>query len=67
MKLARCVLPRRNVHPASARFAAGIDGFLQGRTGIIAFAPRGAVIPDIEDRLAYRRLTQGSHQHCACE
>ena len=58
MKLSRRVLPGRNVDPASARFAAGIDGFLQCWPGIVALAAGCAVVLDIEDALRSYRLTR---------
>jgi hypothetical protein len=64
MELSRCVLARRKVDLASAHFAASIDGFLQGRPGIIALAARRAVTPDIEDALRRSGLTEDGQRDC---
>ena len=67
MKLSRRIVPGRNVHLATACLAASIDGFLEGRPSIIALAPGSAIVCDIEDWLACRRLTQDSHHNYARE
>jgi hypothetical protein len=67
MKLSRRIVPWRNVHLATACLAAGIDGFLESGPSIIALVPRRAVVFDIEDWLACRRLTQDSHHNYARE
>src|SRR5208337_4930555 len=58
MKLSRRVLPGWDVNLATARFAAGINGFLQSRARIIALAAGCAVVLDIEKTLRWRRLAR---------
>ena len=47
----KCMSPGREVNRAAIRFPAGIDCLLNGRTGVVGFASRGAVVLDVKDRL----------------
>jgi len=60
MKLARGVLTRWNVDLAPAHFAAGVNGFLQRRAGIVGLEPGCAVVFDIKDALRRSELIADS-------
>jgi hypothetical protein len=59
VKLAGSVLAGRNVNAAAAGLAAGVNGFLEGRPGVVALAAGRTVIPDIEDALRGGNLSEG--------
>ena len=46
------VVARRQIHRTAARFSAGVDGFLNGRPGIVGLLAGGSVSLHAEDRWA---------------